>query len=150
MADFDNISASAIANWIRYLSSSAVNFGLFESYTLTNIISLLSHPATFVSSISIPYAQHWRQSSELTFKVIQGHRLLLQLKGHSLYVILLVISCHLSSTSHRCQDIASPTQKLPHSSLSPRSRGPPSNFAVKITTLNIKTLCYYYLKTAWS
>jgi len=34
------------------------------------------------STIWSQHAYNWRQSSELTFKVIQGHRLLLQPKAH--------------------------------------------------------------------
>jgi len=45
------------------------------------------------------YAQHWRESSELTFKVICGQRRLLQSKAHCDFP--LVINYHLSCISHR-------------------------------------------------
>ena len=61
-----------------------------------------------------------------------------------LYDFLLVINCHLSCISHCFWDIA--CRKPSHSSSSHLSRGPPSNFAVKFTTLKAKTLCYFYVK----
>jgi len=45
-----------------------------------------------------------------------------------IYDFLLVIKCHLSSISHHFQDTASQSRKPPHSTLSPQTKRPPSNF----------------------
>jgi len=92
------------------------------------------------SAVSSQYTQHWRQSSELTFKVIQGQWLLLLSKAH--ICILLVINCHLSSISHRFRDTYS-IAKTTRPSLSPRLRGPHLNFAIKLFVLKGKTLRNY-------
>ena len=53
--------------------------------------------------------------------------------------------CHLSCILHRFRNTASQSRKPPHPSLSPRSRDP-SNFAVELTMLKVKTLRYFYKK----
>jgi len=67
------------------------------------------------------------------------------------YDFLLVINCHLSSISHRFWDIASRTRsKTTPPSLSPRSKGLPSNFGIKLGKQRVKALGYILVKTAWS
>jgi len=62
----------------------------------------------------------------------------------------LVINCHLSSISHRFWDIASRSRKPPHPSLSPRLRGPSSNFVITLGRQRVKELGKILVKTAWS
>jgi len=56
---------------------------------------------------------------------------------------LLVINCHLSSISHRFQDIASRSRKPPYPCLSPGWRIHPSNFAIKLITIKVKTYAIF-------
>jgi len=60
---------------------------------------------------------------------------------------LLAINCHLSSISHRFWDMASRTRSktTPHS-LSPGSRGLPSNFVIKLSSWTDKALGYILVK----
>jgi len=69
-----------------------------------------------------------------------------------MYDFLLVINCHLSSISHRFGDIVSWSRKPPQPSLSPppRSRIKFLRISPSNLPLPIKTLRYFYVKTAWS
>jgi len=81
--------------------------------------------------------------SKLTFKIIQVHRLCYNRK--STYYFLLVITCHPCSISHRLREL---DRKPPHPSLNPRSRGPFSNFVIKLGRQRVKSLGYIFVKTA--
>ena len=85
------------------------------SVTLSNIIVVLIYPAVSVSS--------------MLYHVL-------------IYDFLLMINCHLSSISHRFRDIASLNRKPPHPTLSPGSKELPSNFAVKLTKLKVRTFMW--------
>jgi len=66
------------------------------------------------------------------------------------YDFLLVINCHIKLYLSPFARYSIANRKTPHPSLSPRSRGPLSNFAFKHTKLKVKTFCYFYVKTEWS
>jgi len=87
----------------------------------------------------------WRQSSELTFKFID-----FCCNWKPTHDFLLVINCRLSSILHCLRDIASRSSSPPHPNLSPWSRGPSSNFAIKLGRQRVQALGYILVKTAWS
>jgi len=55
-------------------------------------------------------------------------------------------NCYLRSILHRFRDTASQSRKLPTLVRAAQSRGPPSNFAVQLTMLKVKTLRYFHVK----
>jgi len=117
--------------WIRKpnISYSLYNFCLYRRPRDPTLSRYVTMCKTLTTEQWIDVQGHSRST---TFVAIESH-------------FLLVINCHLSSISHRFRDTSSRSRKPHHPSLSPRSRRPPSNLAVKLM-LKANTLCYFYVK----
>jgi len=91
------------------------------------------------SAVWSRYTYHGRQRSKLTFKVIQGHRLLLQSKAH---IWLSISDCHLSFISRRLRDISSRTRSKTTPFWAPPDQGIPfdSNFVIRLGSQRLKAL----------